>query len=848
MSRMRALLRIARRDAARARGRSALIALMIALPVVSLTLADVLARTAQPDPDEVVSRRLGATQYVLEAAAPIGSGLLQAPDPLEGTASVDSEPSREPPRFADPATLIPAGGRVLNERSASVQLRTRRGIGEIGWTEVDAADPAFGGRYLLLSGRAPRGRSEVLVTPEVLERTGARIGDTLVVADPPAEVKVSGTMRQAGTLGEQTVYATPGTLIGRRGGIPARSAASLTYVADAAPLDWAQVLRLNEQGVTAYDRSIAIDPPPRSRVPYYEATAGNPGNGADRTSLILALAVVLALSLLEVVLLAGAAFMVGARRQARSLALVAATGGTTRDVGVVVLAGGVVLGVVAATVGVVTGVLGAAAARPLLANLTQTPFARFDVRPLELLAIATVGLLAGLLAAVVPARLAARQDVVAALAGRRGQVATGRRMSVIGLAIAATGILLAFGGSLWAAAHAATGGSDSQTRLLAAIIAGGAVLSVIGLVVVSPAVLGLASRLGSRLPLPGRLALRDAARHRGRSAPAMSAVLAAVAGSAALALYVSALDDHDRRVYVPVLPTGNAGAGLETFVSSGPRDTEPDLVLRDAAPVIAAGERHLPVARTTVVQQSCSGDKCQTASLVTPAANQCPVEDVDDQIASAERDDWRCRPGTFAGGGGFGSSGFVVGDAEDLKRLYAIDDERAARVLATGGVVTFSRTTVLDGRAQFDVLPAGALASGDLSVERGYTSEYGLGLLALALAAAIITLGAAGIATGLAQADGRADHATLAAVGADPRLRRTLAACQALVIAGLGAGLGTAVGFVPAVSLIGAVQSLELAVPWVPLAGLIVGLPLLAAVAAWTLTRSSPPMDRRREA
>ena len=102
-----------------------------------------------------------------------------------------------------------------------------------------------------------------------------------------------------------------------------------------------------------------------------------------------------------------------------------------------------------------------------------------------------------------------------------------------------------------------------------------------------------------------------------------------------------------------------------------------------------------------------------------------------------------------------------------------------------------------------------------LSVERGYDSEYGLGLLALVAGAGVITLGAAGIATGLAQADARADHATLAAVGAAPRLRRTLAAAQALSISGLGTALGVAAGFVPAVALIAALPGLDLVDPLV---------------------------------
>jgi putative ABC transport system permease protein len=42
------------------------------------------------------------------------------------------------------------------------------------------------------------------------------------------------------------------------------------------------------------------------------------------------------------------------------------------------------------------------------------------------------------------------------------------------------------------------------------------------------------------------MALRDAARQRGRTAPAVAAVMAAIAGGLAAVLYVSALDQHDR--------------------------------------------------------------------------------------------------------------------------------------------------------------------------------------------------------------------------------------------------------------------------------------------------------------
>lgn len=635
----------------------------------------------------------------------------------------------------------------------------------------------------------------------------------------------------------------------------------------------------------------------------------------------------IALAGLEVVLLAGAAFAVGARRQARSLALLVATGGSARHVRLVVLAGGLVLGALAAAIGVGAGIIAAALARAPLESLTQAPFARFDVRPLELMAIAALGLVTGVLAAVVPARAAMRQDVVAALGGRRGAVHTRRRVPILGIVVTLFGVAAATVGSIWTAAESAANVTGGQGYLIAALIAGGACLALIGLVILSPAIMGLVGRLGARLPLAARLVARDASRHRARTAPAMAAVLAAVSGSAALVLYVSATDDRDERSYGHALPYGNAGVTLLDYGDGGvgqPADGN----IRDAGPVLSAVEGQLPVAVSTVVRRvrDCPSGDCQTAQLTTPPANACPVQVGDEEVmrAAAKRD-WRCLGPEVvsrqAAGGGIGSGSPAVGDAALLETLYGVDDPGAARALAAGGVVVFSRAEVLRRRATFDVFAPGALQQGPppgeedtwqgpqptatvslpafaatstsagqgqaflspaaarrmglksapsyayfeltrlptqdeqdaadaaiaatgaeipLTVERGYVSAYGLGLLALILAAAVVTLGAAGIATGLAQADARADHATLAAVGAAPGLRRRLA--------GLGTALGVAVGFVPAVALIGAVDSLVLTLPWLQLAGMIVGVPLVAAASAWACTRSGLPLGRRAEA
>lgn len=144
-------------------------------------------------------------------------------------------------------------------------------------------------------------------------------------------------------------------------------------------------------------------------------------------------------------------------------------------------------------------------------------------------------------------------------------------------------------------------------------------------------------------------------------------------------------------------------------------------------------------------------------------------------------------------------------------------------------------------------------------------------MLALILLAALVAIAAAAIATGLANADRTDDLRTLDAVGANPRTRRMLSASRAAVVAGLGALLGTIAGFVPAVAYIigtnastspqtiingvanpgthvGVVNQLtpssqlHLVVPWGLLAIVIIGLPLVAALLAGTLSRSRLPI------
>jgi putative ABC transport system permease protein len=132
-------------------------------------------------------------------------------------------------------------------------------------------------------------------------------------------------------------------------------------------------------------------------------------------------------------------------------------------------------------------------------------------------------------------------------------------------------------------------------------------------------------------------------------------------------------------------------------------------------------------------------------------------------------------------------------------------------------------------------------------VERGYPGEINNELLFLVIAAGIVTFGAAGAATGLAIADARPDHVTLAAIGAAPATRRRLAMSSAWIIALLGAILGSATGFVPAIGLLYQRHSrpVIVAIPWLWIAAVLVAVPALAALCAGLFTRSQRVLARR---
>ncbi|MGW0773045.1 FtsX-like permease family protein [Streptomyces sp. NPDC002835] len=943
----RAAIRIARRDAWRSKGRSFLVLSMIALPIVGVSAADLTVRSSQLSTEQSLERSLGAADGRLSDPGMGGEPIMQSPDGTNYSPVADFSDKPWPDGRADLAKALPAGAKTLTDTTGSAKLRTTHGLLHTEIRELKATDPMAEGILDVVDGRLPQKADEVAATTHFLESSGLKVGSAVTARGFDRPYRIVGSYELPNALDTDQVNALPGAMLApldkalKAGGFSGTSPSTTILATVSGGFTWNIVKDINAKGVKVSSRAVALNPPADSEVPLFrqEGWGNFEASTAAKAAALAAVGTVVGLAMLEICLLAGPAFAVGARRSRRQLGLVGANGGDRRHIRAIVLGGGLVIGVAAAVVGTVLGLILTYLLQPVLEGYMGKRFGHFDVRPLELLGIALLAVLTGLLAAIVPAITSSRQTVLASLTGRRGVRRSSRVLPVVGLIAVTLGAAIALYGS-------------TMTDQFA-VVAGGSALAELGVVALTPALVGLFGRIGGILPLSPRLALRDAVRNRGRTAPAVAAVLAAVAGTVAVATYAASSDAQGEAEYTAQLPHGAVSMVIH---EGGGRDVP---AVRDTVQKLLPVDVRADVDRLVVGKPGCTrfddGDGCGRYDIVVPKANECPLwawdptkpdEDPAQRFTKAERrklaEDWRCEQNN--GGGVYADGGLMIGDAKLLKVL-GIDDPAAEKALAAGQVVSFDKRNV-NARGKVDIRlvtdtdaadraaekgekipgemktftahqmpdtsesyglplllsPSAAKAAGmttapfgayyttdtmpsseqrqrldgeldktgtaiDLHIEEGYTSENSIILLALTLFAGLITIGAAGIATGLAQADAEADLKTLAAVGAPPRVRRTLSGFQCGVVAAMGVVLGSAAGVLPAIGLrlteqrqqitwyeraldegwggTGSVPYVPIVVPWATLAALLVAVPVGAALLAALVTRSRGALARR---
>lgn len=878
----RPALRLARRDALRARGRSLLVLVMIALPVLAVSAAAVVQATSDVSGIEGADRRMGAAEARIR---PVGGAVLQSPDPEDysagGWATQGDTTGPKPSYDAVKAVLGDVRTITLREGYTEIPLGERRV--SLTAREVDLRDPLADGLFTLTDGRVAGAPDEAVVN-DVLVGRGVDLGDTITIGDRDLEVVGSGvhtTVRDTATVDVLPDALGPGF---------ADHTPDIDWLVGGDDVTWSDVLALNRAGLVVTSRAVLADPPPVQEI------AEQMGHDTGYGDALATIALVVTMALLEVVLLAGPAFAVSARRQARALALMAATGGTPRQARRVVLASGVVLGALAALVGAVLGVAVGWALLPLAQRWSGEWFGPLDVDLRIVAVVAAFGLLSALLAAVVPAHIASRQDVVAVLAGRRGDRPPSARTPVLGLLLLGAGIAMSAYG-----VTASNGGHYS--------IAIAAIVSVLGMILVVPVVVSAVARLSRRLPLVLRYAARDAARHRTRTVPAVAAVAATVAGVVTLGIAVSSDEAQREATYSPSLPMGSA---MVNVYPSAPVNGAPEPVSAatwdeveasvrartDEVQVVQGIEQHGADGSYLSVDFREPGDRTPLldywggrldGSLVVADTVPAVVGLVGDERDAAEAalasgsavvfaqrpvdaDSVRVRVDSFDPNGGRDGSvrrldwpATFVDVGSDTPVVQALVPTPLAggldRPVVTAGIYLPDAGLSEDAQTALDEVLGGITADASLYVERGYQAPDEVVIVQLILAAlgGVLMLGGTLTATFLALSDARPDLATLSAVGAAPRTRRGIAASYALVVGFVGALLGAAVGFIPGIAITwpltyipadqlgssGEAVGPFLDVPWLLVLGLVVALPLLTAAVVGLTARSRLPLVTR---
>ncbi|MBV9451263.1 MAG: hypothetical protein JO345_35795 [Streptosporangiaceae bacterium] len=350
----------------------------------------------------------------------------------------------------------------------------------------------------LVSGSYPVAPGQLALTSQVAARYGVHVGGIWRVAG--ATWRVTGIVQNPSNLSDKFALTAPGQITH-----PSQVTVLLGPAA-------AQAAQATSAGT--------LPGVPAATVTFPNGLMG----GVSPAVLIL---VVEGLGLAFVGLVSVASFSVMAQRRLRALGMLSAIGATGRNLRLVMIAGGLAVGAMAALAGAVLGLAAWIAYAPTVQRDTghvvdaaHVPWWAFAIG--IALAIATSGL-----ASCGPAKTVAAIPVVTALSGRPAPPKAVRRSALPGVVVFAVGLAcLASAGGLNGVAGG-NGGGGAQGHAL--FLLGGLVVTITGVCLLAPlAISVLGTGAGSRLPVAIRIALRDLVRYRARSGAALAAIMFAV--------------------------------------------------------------------------------------------------------------------------------------------------------------------------------------------------------------------------------------------------------------------------------------------------------------------------------
>jgi putative ABC transport system permease protein len=595
---------------------------------------------------------------------------------------------------------------------------------------------------------------------------------------------------------------------------------------------------------------------------------------------------VLTLGMILIALLAVGGFTVLAQRRLRSLGMLAATGATDHNVGQVVRANGLVVGIAGAVLGSVLGFAVWLLYRPSLEQSAHHVIGVWALPWLVVAAAIVLAIVATYVAAARPARSAAKIPIMAALSGRPAPPRQIHRSAVPGTVFLVIAFLL-LGYSGGTKGGTGSGGSLELVLGLVALIP--------GVILLAPFCLTLLARFGRRAPVPIRLALRDLARYRARSGSALAAagigvMIAVIVAVLAQSRYADVLDPVGPNLAPNQLLVWPSLGNPET----GPTASQAAVMTRSTDSIAAGiGASVIPLeqsgARGSADLGYSGSGRPWTGSVyvatpqllkafgITPSEIN-PKADILTSLPglsgiSGLSVQWCSKFGPVKPAGPNGPSissipclangGIRHPVIQELGALptgvhapNTVMTEYAIKKFGLEKTISVQEWLIQTAQpltaAQVHDAQAAAAADGDVSIESRDDEPTSAELINWATAVGIaIALAILAMSVGLIRSETAPDLRTLTATGATSGTRRAITAATAGALGLLGGVLGTFAGYVAVIgwlrdnSLNGGISALG-NVPVNNLLALLVGTPIAAAAVAWLLAGREPTAMARQ--
>jgi putative ABC transport system permease protein len=734
--------------------------------------------------------------------------------------------------------------------------------GQAGGADLRAQDPSAPYTQVLLaldSGHYPSGPGQVAVTSGLAQLYSLRVGSTWHVpagsgAEAGRAFAVTGIVEDPSNLLDEFALVAPGQLTSPN-----------------------QVRIFLGESLSSAAASAAGDVIPKSAV--VDAPA-------PEDSILSPATIVLIISVLGLVfigLVATAAFTVMAQRRQRALGMLSSLGATEADVRFVLIADGLIGGVVGAIIGGAVALGGWLWYYPHLETATAHRTDPFNLPWAAVIIGLLLAVATSVIAAVWPGRAVSKIPVVAALSGRIDPPQLVNRSLRPGLIFLVAGLFVLF----------FSGGQGANQGGSYLVIAG--MLSCeIACALLAPFIVDKLSRLAWRAPLASRLALRDLARYRARSGAALAAVSFAVF-IATIAIVIASIRYDDALDYIG--PNMAANQLLLYNPGNDPTQYQPGQ-FTPAAKLAATRQQADTLAAQLHAPAPLELDLAVSVNVPQPGQ---PTQNQHGTILSLH--------GRGAGGlpyvatpallKAFGITQSEVNPDADVLTVRALLPSTGGLALVSGSYLAQSPNTPCPAGMciqnpviqKMSKLPAGTAlpntvitesavkalhetivpvgwliqapsaltpvqvnAARQAAVGLGTTIETKSGQLSLGeisngatIGGLLLALGVLAMTVGLIRSETVGDLRTLTAAGAGGRTRRALTGVTTGVIAFLGAALG-AVGGCLAV-FVWAHADLTTTfgnMPWSDIGLLVIGMPLIGAAAAWLLSGRQPSAVSRQ--